>query len=675
MLGNFERLATDPGADGLYGYEEDDDFVVNDDVNPELEADAGGFFVHNPVKTLASHPVEFVSPVVAPLSTGVAAVALNGGSHAAVPGIDAGAMSAAAALVSPHFASVPPLFEAFTAFVAHWNSICAQRGNKGPPSRIPPSLYPFGFDIAYQAKTAHPRHQITGEIVDEIKKSVPLEADSIRAFLKRVFKAGVSAKYGAMGAEAAALEALSLRGSGAVTVRPTTAAPVNVAAAAAASTPPPQSQPAAAVVSAAVSVPAIAAASSSASAPSTAAPQPTVAEIKNAATNKKALTARQAAAASLLATFRQTLDNDIATGKIAEPLPTAPGESENKRRPIVWRPQLRDLLGECVEAELAVAELATMRSQFVDAGTVVPLDDKTRERLRIDSRDSVCRKVLDFWPPGWMTLQKCRAAYQVYQKRAHTPAADLAVSSAGVPPPQQASAASSQAVKSQAVSSQVVVSQLSPPWKPRKRYFCVYSGCSEGFNSIDPLKNHIIAAHHDGDATATLQLPQRAELLIGDFKCAEPNCYETFFAIQALNMHMTKSHPGRGPVVVPMPTPTPAPTTTAPASKKRAAPDSVSATTERATQERPVKQGRKKVLEASKSPQASSANGSADELVAVDEDEPAPVFRCALCMKPAQYECTGCSAVHYCSQQCQTASWKAHMLECKELAKTKKEPQ
>jgi hypothetical protein len=49
------------GTNGLYGYEEDDDFVVNDDVvDPELEADAGGFFVHNPVKALASHPVEFV---------------------------------------------------------------------------------------------------------------------------------------------------------------------------------------------------------------------------------------------------------------------------------------------------------------------------------------------------------------------------------------------------------------------------------------------------------------------------------------------------------------------------------------------------------------------------------------------------------------------------------------
>jgi hypothetical protein len=660
MLGNFERLES--GANGYCGYEDDDGFVVPDEVGPELEAEAGGFFVHNAVKALASHPVEFGDQIVAPTSVSGAAAPFNGGSHAAVRAVPlAGAVSS----VSPHFASVPPLFEAFTSFATHWDSVCAQRGKKGAPARIPNSLYPFGFDVAYQAKLAHPRHQITADVVDEIKKMVPLEADSIRAFLKRAFKAGVSAKHGLMAAEAAALEAMSLRGSGAILPRsgalaPVIGAPVVPAAAAAAAS----VVAAAAAAAAAASPPQLVAAPTTASAPSTAAPQPTVGEIKNAATHKKALVARQTAAAELLATFRKMLDSDIATGKIAEPLPAGAGESESKRRAIVWRPQLRDLLGECVEAELAVAELVTLRSQFVDAGTVVPIDDKVRERLRTESRDNVCRKMIDIWPAGMMTMQKCRAAYQVYHKRVHaTPAVAEATSGAA--------AAAVPAVASQAA---VAAGAGAPPWKTRKRFICVYSGCSEGFNSLDPLKNHVVNAHHDGDASAVLQLPERPEAIVGDFKCELPGCYETFFAPRDLNMHITKRHPGHSPVAATPATPT---------TKKRGAPDSARA--ERATPTRPAKQSRKKVAEpVNKSAQA-SGNGSVDEgtAVIVDDDdddnedieevEAEAMFQCALCSKPAQYECTGCSSVHYCSQECQMASWKSHMDACKLLAKKTKE--
>jgi hypothetical protein len=667
LMGNFERLATDRGTNGLYGYEEDDDFVVGDDVVDELEADVGGFFVHNPDQALSAHPVAFL-PVASPPPTGarVATVGAGAVAHAAttVAPSAAAAVAAAAANVSPQFVSVPPLFDALAAFAAHWTDICAHRGDKGAPARIPNSLYPFGFDVAYQAKLAHPRRQITSDIVDEIKRLLPLEPDSIRAFLKRAFKAGVSAKSGMMATEAAALEAQILRGSGAAMPRAAITSSTNSGATA----PPPLHNAVAAAAAAA-------AISASASAPSSAAPQPTVAEIKNAATYKKALNARQEAAAEVLATFRKTLDNDIATGKIAEPLPAGSGESD-KRRQTVWRPQLKSLLSDCVEAALAVSELTFARSQFVDAGTVVQVDDKARERLRTEARDAVLRKVVEFWPEGWITLPKVRQAYSNY-KRSQAPAAAVvaaaAVAAAAGGADQSQSGATQVATTQVATSSgAAAVAALTSPWKARKRFVCVYSGCSEAFNSMDPLKNHVIAAHHGGDATATLELPQHGVKLVGEFKCEVANCYETFFAIRDLRMHMTKMHLG-----VPLPQ-SPAST----AAVKRSAPDSVVAAATAAESERPIKQRRKKVssphepvaaaatdavVVASNGSNDDDNDGAATATNGVDDAE----FVCALCSKPAMYECTGCLSVHYCSAECQRSSWKSHMDACKLLAKAK----
>jgi hypothetical protein len=665
MLGNFERLGTDRGTNGLYGYE-DDDFVVGDDVPDELEPDAGGFFVHNPDQALSAHPVAFL-PLASPPSTArVATVAAGAVAHAAstVAPSAAAAVAAAAANVSPQFVSVPPLFEALAAFAAHWTDICAHRGDKGAPARIPNSLYPFGFDVAYQAKLAHPRRQITSDIVDEIKRLLPLEPDSIRAFLKRAFKAGVSAKSGMMATEAAALEAQILRGSGAAMPRAAITSSTNGGVVTA---PPPLHNAVAAAAAAA-------AISAAASAPSSAAPQPTVAEIKNAATYKKALNARQEAAAEMLATFRKTLDNDIATGKIAEPLPAGSGESD-KRRQTVWRPQLKSLLSDCVEAALAVSELTFARSQFVDAGTVVQIDDKARERLRGEARDTVLRKVVEFWPEGWITLQKVRQAYSNY-KRSQAPAAAAAaaaVAAAATGGADQSQSGATQVATPSGAAAAAVTVQTSP-WKARKRFVCVYSGCSEAFNSMDPLKNHVIAAHHGGDATATLELPQHGVKLVGEFKCEVANCYETFFALRDLKMHMTKMHVG-----VPLPQ-SPAPT----AAVKRSAPDSVVAAATAAESERPIKQRRKKVssphepaaataaaatavVEASNDNNDDDNDGAATATNGVEDAE----FVCALCSKPAMYECTGCLSVHYCSAECQKSSWKSHMDACKLLAKAK----
>eukprot|EP00892_Ulva_mutabilis_P007069 jgi/Ulvmu1/4734/UM020_0018.1 len=46
---------------------------------------------------------------------------------------------------------------------------------------------------------------------------------------------------------------------------------------------------------------------------------------------------------------------------------------------------------------------------------------------------------------------------------------------------------------------------------------------------------------------------------------------------------------------------------------------------------------------------------------------------CHICALPAQYRCSACKAVQYCSQKCQRRDWAAHKLDCQQVVRKKRQ--
>jgi hypothetical protein len=690
MIQRIEERALQGGNCGYERESDDESFIADDDeldVLPERVTKFGGFFVQNTAKSAVVPSVD-VDDDDTLLHDGAVSTVASAAAAAAAAGLPAvagaSAVSGSAVAVGDRRVfpgASPVLSDALNALHQFWTALLVQRGSKGVPTRMPTSIYPYAFDIAYQAKLAHPKHNITAEVVEHVATVLPqMELDSIRALLKRAFKAGVSYKEGVMTDKVALLDAAA-RGSQATTATvvagalPLTSSSANVAA--------PLTVAAAATTTTTIT------AANTFNASSTA-------TVKTPAAMHKLLMARRAAVERLLAVFRETLDGDIAAGKITEPVPQALGESESKRRAqVFWRPQLKQLLGECVDAEFAAREAELLHSLMLQKRPA-EIDAVMRDNIRSHARESICNKVLAHWPAGWMTLAKVRSTYASYYSNQQKKQLTESSGGGAVAAPLSSSAVASTSIKSiaSAPAAAAAAAAAASGWKARKRYVCVYAGCSEACGSSDPLRKHIIAVHHGGDANAQIDMPGPSKL-IGDFKCEVPNCWEAFFQARDLSAHTKKMHPelvvasDKGASAAAS---VEAPPDRAKRAKKRSGEpdDSGAAGASSATaadasgaeaQPRPKKKAKKRRKTPSTAEPATDDTDflSANEPVEHEEaDDVIDVPRhnsCAMCGKPAGFECTGCFSVRYCSSHCQTSGWKTHMSTCKMIQNAKKSQQ